>query len=78
MTPLIPDTHRVGPKKRNFPMLRLAGMLYSLIATTLAGVGVIAVLTAGYTAVTPIVGAAALGALVALPVSYLVAKRITG
>lgn len=58
-------------------MLRLAGMLYSLIATTLAGAGVIAVLTAGYTAVIPIVGAAALGAVSALPVSYLVAKRIT-
>lgn len=57
-------------------MLRLASILYSLIATTLAGTGVIAVLTAGYDGLTPILIAAGAGAVLALPISYLVAKRL--
>lgn len=57
-------------------MARLASILYSLIATTLAGTAVIAVLTAGYGTLAPIVAAAALGAIVALPVSWLVARAI--
>lgn len=59
-------------------MLRLASILYSLIATTLAGTGVIAVLTMGYTTLTPILVAAGIGAVLALPVSYVVAARIIG
>ncbi len=58
-------------------MIRLASILYSIVATTLAGVGVIAVLTAGYDTTVPIIVAAAIGAVVALPVSYLVARKIT-
>ncbi|WP_439122642.1 CTP synthetase [Marivita sp.] len=58
-------------------MFRLASILYSLIATTLAGTAMVAVLTAGYDTLVPIVGAAALGAIVALPVSYLVAREIS-
>ena len=58
-------------------MLRLASILYSLIATTLAGSFIIAVLTMGYGTLQPILLAAAVGAVVALPVSYLVAKKIT-
>lgn len=57
-------------------MLRLASMLYAIVATTLAGSGVIAVLVAGATSPMVLIGAAALGALIALPVSYLVARRI--
>ncbi len=57
-------------------MLRLAGMLYSLIATTLAGSAVIAVLTMGYDTLLPILVAAGIGAVVALPVSWGVAKAI--
>lgn len=57
-------------------MLRLASILYSLIATTLAGTGVVAVLTMGYTTLTPILAAAGIGAVLALPVSYVVAARI--
>lgn len=57
-------------------MARLASILYSLIATTLAGTAVIAVLTAGHGTLAPIVAAAALGAIVALPVSWLVARAI--
>lgn len=58
-------------------MIRLASILYSIVATTLAGIGVIAVLTAGYDTTVPIIVAAAIGAVIALPVSYLVARKIT-
>ncbi|MEH6739242.1 MAG: CTP synthetase [Sulfitobacter sp.] len=57
-------------------MIRLASILYSIVATTLAGIGVIAVLTAGYDTTVPIIIAAAIGAVIALPVSYLVAGKI--
>lgn len=57
-------------------MLRLAMILYSLIATSLAGMGVIAVLVAGLVTVPAIFGAAAVGATLALPVSWLVARQI--
>lgn len=58
-------------------MTRLASMLYSIIATTLAGTGVIAVLVAGYDTVIPILVSAGIGAVIALPISYMVAKAIT-
>ena len=57
-------------------MLRLASVLYSLIATTLAGSAVVAALVAGQDTLWPIVIAAAMGALVALPVSLAVARAI--
>ncbi|CUH78102.1 hypothetical protein [Tropicibacter naphthalenivorans] len=57
-------------------MFRLASILFSLISTTLAGTGVIAVLVAGYGTLMPILLAAAAGAILALPVSWLVAKQI--
>lgn len=57
-------------------MIRLAFVLYSLIATTLAGTGVIAVLTAGYSTLTPILAAAAAGALLAIPVALWVARAM--
>jgi hypothetical protein len=59
-------------------MFRLAAMLYAIIATSLAGIGVIAVLTMGYDTLIPILGAAAVGAVIALPAALLVAKRILG
>jgi hypothetical protein len=57
--------------------MRLTMILYSMIATALAGSAVIAVLTMGYVTLWPILGAAALGAAVALPVSWLVAREIS-
>lgn len=59
-------------------MLRLVGLFYSMIASTLAGVCVVVMLVAGYSTLVPLLGAAAVGALIALPVSYLVAKRLNG
>lgn len=58
-------------------MFRLVNMLYGIVAMTLAGSGVIAVLVAGATNVTSILIAAAVGALLALPVTYIVACRLT-
>jgi hypothetical protein len=56
--------------------MRLMMVLYSMIATAMAGTGVIAVLTAGYGTLWPILIAAAAGAALALPVSWAVAKQI--
>lgn len=57
-------------------MLRLASILYSLIATAMAGTAVIAVLSAGMVSATAILAAAGAGAVVAAPVSWLVARRL--
>ncbi len=57
-------------------MMRLAALLYSLIATALAGSAVIAALVAGYVSATAIVSSALVGAVVALPAAWLVAKRL--
>lgn len=57
-------------------MLRLASVLYSIVATSLAGSAVVAALVAGYDSWQSILVAAALGAGMALPVSYVVARAI--
>ncbi|WP_291728422.1 hypothetical protein [Leisingera sp. F5] len=57
-------------------MLRLASVLYSLIGSSLAGVGVIAVLVAGMTNVPAILASAAIGAVLGMPVAWLVAKQL--
>lgn len=56
--------------------MRLTMILYSMIATAMAGTGVIAVLTAGYDTLWPILIAAAVGAALALPVAWAVARQI--
>ncbi len=57
-------------------MIRLASILYSIIGTSLAGVGVIFVLTTVDDSVSAIIAAAVIGAVLALPVSYLIARKI--
>ncbi|MFB1025115.1 MAG: CTP synthetase [Octadecabacter sp.] len=57
-------------------MLRLASILYSIVATTLSGSFIIAALVTGYDTLTPILVAAGLGAIVAFPASYFVTKAI--
>ena len=57
-------------------MFRLASILYALIGTTLAGIGIIAVLTAGYGDFKPIIIAALAGFLIAMPVAWYVARQI--
>lgn len=57
-------------------MLRLASILYSLIGSSLAGAGVIAVLASGLVTVKAILAAAAAGAVLGAPVAWLVARRL--
>ncbi|MCA8880636.1 MAG: CTP synthetase [Rhodobacteraceae bacterium] len=57
-------------------MLRLALLLYSLIATTLAGTAVVVALVAGFDDLHGILLAAALGFAAAVPASLLVANRL--
>lgn len=57
-------------------MSRLMMTLFSMIATTLMGVGVVIALTTGYGTLRPIVIAAAVGFVLAIPVSWFVAKQL--
>lgn len=57
-------------------MYRLASLLYSLIGTTLAGSAIVVALVMGFDDLTGILGAAVIGALAALPVSWLVARKL--
>lgn len=58
-------------------MTRLMMILFSMVSTTLMGVGVIVALTAGYGTLKPIVAAAVIGMILAIPVSYLIARRLS-
>ena len=57
-------------------MYRLASLLYTLISSALAGSGVVAVLAAGYVTLPAILIAAAIGAIIAIPVSWGVARKL--
>lgn len=57
-------------------MSRLMMTLFSMIATTLMGIGVIVALVTGYDTGRPIVIAALIGLILALPVSWYVAKQL--
>ena len=57
-------------------MYRLASLLFTLISSAMAGTAVIAVLVAGYVSVAAIVGAAAVGTVLAMPVSWMVARKL--
>ena len=59
-------------------MVHLVKILYSLIATTLSGTGVVVALVSGYGTLVPILVMAAVGAVLAAPVSYLVARKLYG
>ena len=57
-------------------MTRLFLLMCSLICPSLAGVGVIAVLSAGMVTLQAILLAAAAGALLGLPVAWVVTRRL--
>ena len=57
-------------------MFRLFMLFYTLAATVLAGSGVVAVLSLNKVDLWSIVVAAALGAVLAVPVAWMVAKRL--
>jgi predicted PurR-regulated permease PerM len=57
-------------------MTRLTALLFSIIAPSLMGVAVIVALTTGMDTLQPIVIAAAIGFVLAVPVSWLVARQL--
>lgn len=57
-------------------MLRLTMLLYSIVGTTLAGIGVVIAVTMNLYDFQSIIYAAVIGAVLALPVSWYVAKRL--
>lgn len=59
-------------------MRRLALTLFGPIASTFAGVGVVIALVSGASGLVPLLAAAIVGAVIALPVTWIVAKRIMG
>jgi hypothetical protein len=56
--------------------MRLFFLIFTLASTALAGIGITAVLAAGLDGWEPIVIAAAIGAIAALPASWLAANKI--
>lgn len=57
-------------------MLRLASLIYSIAGTALAGAGVVTVLSVGRYDVPSILLGAGLGAVLALPASWMIARRL--
>lgn len=58
-------------------MLRLTGMVFSVIGFTLAGVAVVIALMVGYATPLPLFLAAALGLTLALPASLAIARALS-
>lgn len=59
-------------------MSRLFMILYSMIGTALAGSAIVVALTMGMVTLKAILVAAALGGALAVPVAWMVARRIVG
>ena len=57
-------------------MTRLFFLMFSIVGTTLTGIAIVAVLTAGLDTLQPILIAAAAGFLAAIPASWLIARQI--
>jgi predicted PurR-regulated permease PerM len=57
-------------------MTRLAGIMFSIISTTLMGIAIIIALVTGNDTLTPILIAAAIGFVAAIPVTWIVSKKI--
>ena len=57
-------------------MTRLTLILFSMISTSLMGTALVVALTMGMDTLTPILIAAALGFVLAIPVSWLVARQM--
>ena len=57
-------------------MTRLTLILFSMISTSLMGTALVVALTLGMDTLTPILIAAALGFVLAIPVSWLVARQM--
>ncbi|MBV0911334.1 CTP synthetase [Anianabacter salinae] len=57
-------------------MLRLAAILFSLVATTLAGSAFVAALTMGHDTLEPILIAVGIGFVLAIPATWIVTRQI--
>jgi hypothetical protein len=57
-------------------MPKLFGILFSMVSTTLMGIGVVVALTTGFTTLQPILVAAAVGFAVSLPATWVLARQI--
>lgn len=67
---------RNAPAVGEAAMIRLMMTLFSMISTTLMGVGIVIALTLGQDTLQPIVVAAGIGFVLAIPVSWAVARRL--
>lgn len=59
-------------------MTRLMLMIFSMVATTLMGIGVVIALTTGFTTLQPILLAATAGLVLAVPVAWAIARQLAG
>lgn len=57
-------------------MSRLMMMLFSMISTTLMGIGIVVALVTGYDTLQPILIAAALGFVLAPPATWIIGRQI--
>ncbi len=58
-------------------MIRLAALIYAMTGPTLAGILIVAALATGLDTMRPIVIAAILGFVLALPIAYVIAKELS-
>lgn len=58
-------------------MIRLTLLLFTFIGATLAGSAMVAALTMGYDTLVPLVVAAAIGFVAAVPVAWYVARKLS-
>lgn len=63
------------PSEKEAIMFRLVAMLYVLVFTVLAGVGVIALLSLEISGAQPIALVALAGAVLAVPVAWIIGKK---
>lgn len=57
-------------------MTRLALLLFSIVSVTLMGIAIVVALVAGHDTLVPIVAAAAVGLVLSVPASWLLARRL--
>ncbi|MCB1405156.1 MAG: hypothetical protein KDK01_02575 [Rhodobacteraceae bacterium] len=57
-------------------MLRLTSLLYAVVGTTLAGIAIVAAVTMNMYDFQSIIWAAVIGGVAALPVSWMIAKKL--
>ncbi|MCA2014278.1 hypothetical protein LCM17_22500 [Cereibacter sphaeroides] len=71
-----PSQDRTTSKREGPEMFRLMMLLYSIAGTTLAGIGVVVAVSLNMYDMQSIIVSALIGAIVALPVVWLVAKKL--